>query len=130
MERICDIPDELEFELTNLMWELAPSIFNPETAEAYYESRLYADSCDEDGTSDSLYNVSCDIKKYVLPYFHQFDDLQHYYTQNSHYWNLADPVRYGLALKLHKYEDALKCVEYRLSDNNRIMNDYLQMKKD
>lgn len=128
LEELRDIPDMLEFELTNLIWKLAPSLFNTETAEVYYKSRLYADSHDEEGTLENLENVCSDIKKYVLPYFHQFVDLRYYYAEENKVWNLADPVWYGLSMKLHRYEDALRCVEYRLSDCLRIMNGYIQTK--
>lgn len=130
LEELNDIPDMLEFELTSLIQQVVPELFNPETAEAYYESRLYADSYDEECTIDSLKNVCCDIKKYILPYFHRFVDLQYYYDENNRIkcWNFASSKRYGLSLKLHKHEDALNCIEYKTEDCRRIMEHYIQAK--
>ncbi len=128
LEEIHDIPDMLEFELTSFIQELVPSLFQQETAVTYYRSRSYADPYDEEGTLDCLQNVCSDIKRYVLPYLHQFVDLQYYYDEENKKgsWNFASPERYGLSLKLHRYEDALQCVEYRISDCHRIMADYVQ----
>ncbi len=131
LESLYDIPDMLEFELISLIQQLTPELFTSETAEAYYKSRLYADSYDEEGTIDSLQNVCSDIKKYILPYFHQFVDLQYYYDEKNKRkcWNFASSKRYGLSLKLHKYEDALHCLEYRLSDYHNSMEHYIQVKQ-
>ncbi len=131
LEELNDIPDMLDFELASLIQQIAPELFSPETAESYYESRLHADSYDEEDTINSLQNVCSDIKKYILPYLHQFIDLQYYYDEKGkrNSWNLASPKHYGLSLKLHKYEDALHCIEYRLADCHRIMGHYMQVKE-
>lgn len=130
LKELNDIPDMLEFELTSLIQQVAPELFSPETAETYYESRLYADYYDEEGTIDSLKNVCCDIKKYILPYLHQFTDLQYYYNEKNkkNSWNPTSPERYALSLKFHKCEDTLNCIEYRSADCHRIMEHYTQVK--
>lgn len=130
LEEIHDIPDMLGFELTSFIQEFVPSLFQQETAETYYRSRSYADPYDEEGTLNCLQNACSDIKRYVLPYLHQFVDLQYYYDEENKKgsWNFASSERYGLSLKLHQYEDALKCVEYRLSDCRHIMEHYIHTK--
>ena len=128
IEDVCDISDELGFDLPGLMKKLEPSLFHPEPEiiKEYYASRLYADFYDEDRTINSLRNACSDMEKYILPYFHQFADLEYFYAEESETWNFADPVHYGLSLKLHHYEDALHCIEYRISDCRRIMADHVQ----
>ena len=122
------ISDELGFDLPGLMKKLEPSLFHPEPEiiKEYYASRLYADFYDEDRTINSLRNACSDMEKYILPYFHRFADLEYFYAEESETWNFADPVHYGLSLKLHHYEDALHCIEYRISDCRRIMADHVQ----
>lgn len=128
IEDVCDISDELGFDLPGLMKKLEPSLFHPEPEiiKEYYASRLYADFYDEDRTINSLRNACSDMEKYILPYFHQFADLEYFYAEESEIWNFSDPVHYGLSLKLHHYEDALRCIEYRISDCRRIMAYHVQ----
>lgn len=128
IEDVCDISDELGFDLPGLMKKLEPSLFHPEPEiiKEYYASRLYADFYDEDRTINSLRNACSDMEKYILPYFHRFADLEYFYAEESETWNFSDPVHYGLSLKLHHYEDALCCIEYRISDCRRIMADHVQ----
>lgn len=127
LESLSDISDILGFQMTSFMQRLFPT-WTHYDAINYFESRFYADSDDEEMTLNSLDNICLDMKKYALPYLHQFVDLQCYYDiQNRNgSWNLASAERYGLSLKLHQYEDAILCVEYQLSDLHRILNSFLQ----
>lgn len=127
LESLSDISDILGFQMTSFMQRLFPT-WTHYDAINYFESRFYADSDDEEMTLNSLDNICLDMKKYALPYLHQFVDLQCYYDiQNRNgSWSLASAERYGLSLKLHQYEDAILCVEYQLSDLHRILNSFLQ----
>ena len=79
IEDVCDISDELGFDLPGLMKKLEPSLFHPEPEiiKEYYASRLYADFYDEDRTINSLRNACSDMEKYILPYFHQFEKMEY-----------------------------------------------------
>ena len=55
----------------------------------------------------------------VLPYISKFTDLEYYYKKKFEIWKAKD---YGVALKLHKYDDVMLYIENRLIRCGDIIN--------
>ena len=131
-------PQEGATMIADIIIKLFPDKYALENIREYYITRFLANT--EIDTLNSLNNICTDMDEIILPYVHKCTDLEFLYNEMSKIWGISDndikrcnnSYSYGLSLKLHKYDAALRYIEYKSEWHENIIerkrNDLAKLK--
>jgi len=122
-------PRDYGYNIITFYKRLLPEKFESENLQEFHTSRFQTN--DEQSMLNSLNNICNDLEDFVLPYIHKFEDFTYLYDELIKLLEIAgavdaytDDYIYALSLKLHKYENAMRYVEYRLTRHSKLIKEW------
>ena len=120
-------PQESATKIIDIAKILTPEKVALENVQEYFTARFMANT--EEIMLNSLSNICDDMEEIILPYIHKFVDLEYYYNELYKIMGLKESderryknsFSYGLALKLHKYNNVLPWIEHQLTWHDNVV---------